>query len=172
MGKHFFGEVQTHDRFLGQPFLNHFYVQVLIFLEVYSCVFFFLTGFHFFHLLLGLLLLILLFWSCSFSFKIISSCILHYQSFIFAFSNIFLRNSWSCIWHSSLHVFNLFKLSFVLLIFNFFVLMVLRFYDSKFMKAKQLLVPPWETCLITSWIFILRINSLWLKIWRERACQR
>ena len=44
---------------------------------------------------IGLLLLILLFWSCSFSFKIISSCILHYQSFIFAFSNIFLRNSWS-----------------------------------------------------------------------------
>ena len=40
--------------------------------SVYSCVFFFLTGFHFFHLLLGLLLLILLFWSCSFSFKIIS----------------------------------------------------------------------------------------------------
>ena len=42
--------------------------------SVYSCVFFFLTGFHFFHLLLGLLLLILLFWSCSFSFKIISFC--------------------------------------------------------------------------------------------------
>merc|ERR1711862_276088 len=38
--------------------------------SVYSCVFFFLTGFHFFHLLLGLFLLILLFWSCSFPFKI------------------------------------------------------------------------------------------------------
>merc|ERR1712165_40761 len=37
--------------------------------SVYSCVFFFLTGLHFFHLLLGLLLLILLFWSCSFSFQ-------------------------------------------------------------------------------------------------------
>lgn len=36
--------------------------------SVYSCVFFFLTGLHFFHLLLGLLLLSLLFWSCSFSF--------------------------------------------------------------------------------------------------------
>ena len=35
--------------------------------SVYSCVFFFLTGLHFFHLLLGLLLLSLLFWSCSFS---------------------------------------------------------------------------------------------------------
>eukprot|EP00415_Alexandrium_ostenfeldii_P001808 UN1808 len=35
--------------------------------SVYSCVFFFLTGLHFFHLLLGLLLLGLLFWSCSFS---------------------------------------------------------------------------------------------------------
>ena len=36
--------------------------------SVYSCLFFFLTGLHFFHLLLGLLLLSLLFWSCSFSF--------------------------------------------------------------------------------------------------------
>merc|ERR1711992_101142 len=34
--------------------------------SVYSCLFFFLTGLHFFHLLLGLLLLSLLFWSCSF----------------------------------------------------------------------------------------------------------
>merc|ERR1711957_951314 len=37
--------------------------------SVYSCLFFFLTGLHFFHLLLGLLLLSLLFWSCSFSFS-------------------------------------------------------------------------------------------------------
>merc|ERR1711953_391475 len=34
--------------------------------SVYSCVFFFLTGLHFFHLLFGLLLLGLFFWSCSF----------------------------------------------------------------------------------------------------------
>ena len=34
--------------------------------SVYSCVFFFLTGLHFFHLLFGLLLVSLLFWSCSF----------------------------------------------------------------------------------------------------------
>merc|ERR1712048_415881 len=33
--------------------------------SVYSCLFFFLTGLHFFHLLLGLLLS-LLFWGCSF----------------------------------------------------------------------------------------------------------
>merc|ERR1711920_190906 len=38
--------------------------------SVYSCLFFFLTGLHFFHLLLGLLLLGLFFWSCSFPFKI------------------------------------------------------------------------------------------------------
>merc|ERR1711920_171182 len=37
--------------------------------SLYSCLFFFLTVFHFFHLLLGLLLLSLLFWSCSFSSK-------------------------------------------------------------------------------------------------------
>ena len=36
--------------------------------SVYSCLFFFLTGLHFFHLVVGLLLLSLLFWSCSFSF--------------------------------------------------------------------------------------------------------
>merc|ERR1712050_783411 len=35
--------------------------------SLYSCLFFFLTGLHFFHLLLGLLLLSLPFWSCSFS---------------------------------------------------------------------------------------------------------
>merc|ERR1712062_768585 len=37
--------------------------------SVYSCLFFFLTGLHFFHLLLGLLLLGLFFWGCSFSVK-------------------------------------------------------------------------------------------------------
>merc|ERR1711948_38403 len=41
--------------------------------SVYSSVFFFLTGLHFFHLLFGLLLLVLFFWSCSFSFQIFSS---------------------------------------------------------------------------------------------------
>merc|ERR1711897_58636 len=40
--------------------------------SVYSCLFFLLTGLHFFHLLLGLLLLSLFFWGCSFPSKIIS----------------------------------------------------------------------------------------------------
>jgi heme/copper-type cytochrome/quinol oxidase subunit 3 len=35
--------------------------------SVYSSVFFFLTGLHFFHLVVGLLLLSLLPWSCCFS---------------------------------------------------------------------------------------------------------
>merc|ERR1711920_1157564 len=39
--------------------------------SVYSCVFFFLTGLHFFHLLLGLFLLGLFFWGCSFPSKIL-----------------------------------------------------------------------------------------------------
>merc|ERR1711861_66643 len=39
--------------------------------SVYSCLFFFLTGLHFFHLLVGLLLLSLFFWGCSFHNKII-----------------------------------------------------------------------------------------------------
>merc|ERR1712151_1488818 len=38
--------------------------------SVYSPLFFFLTGLHFFHLLLGLLLLSLFFWGCSFPSKI------------------------------------------------------------------------------------------------------
>merc|ERR1712117_587238 len=37
--------------------------------SVYSSVFFFLTGLHFFHLLFGLLLCCLFFWGCSFPFK-------------------------------------------------------------------------------------------------------
>merc|ERR1711862_804155 len=43
--------------------------------SVYSSLFFFLTGLHFFHLLLGLLLLSLFFWSCSFPSKKISCVI-------------------------------------------------------------------------------------------------
>merc|ERR1712106_668216 len=43
--------------------------------SVYSCLFFFLTGLHFFHLLLGVLLFCLLFWSCSFPFKM-NSCVI------------------------------------------------------------------------------------------------
>merc|ERR1711953_1011626 len=39
--------------------------------SVYSCLFFFLTGLHFFHLLLGLLLLSLFFWGCSLPSKIL-----------------------------------------------------------------------------------------------------
>merc|ERR1711934_142395 len=38
--------------------------------SVYSCLFFFLTGLHFFHLVLGLLLISLIFWGSSFSSKI------------------------------------------------------------------------------------------------------
>merc|ERR1711944_52366 len=38
--------------------------------SVYSCLFFFLTGLHFFHLLVGLFLLCLFFWSCGFAFQI------------------------------------------------------------------------------------------------------
>merc|ERR1711920_21123 len=34
-----------------------------------SCIFFFLTGLHFFHLVLGLLLISLFYWGCSFPFK-------------------------------------------------------------------------------------------------------
>merc|ERR1712139_171117 len=39
--------------------------------SVYSCLFFFLTGLHFFHLLVGLFLLSLFFWGCSFHYQIL-----------------------------------------------------------------------------------------------------
>merc|ERR1712199_148544 len=39
--------------------------------SVYSCVFFFLTGLHFFHLVVGLFLLSLFFWGCSFQKKVL-----------------------------------------------------------------------------------------------------
>merc|ERR1712039_603924 len=40
---------------------------------VYSSCFFFLTGLHFFHLVIGLFLLSLFFWGCSFQYKVNSS---------------------------------------------------------------------------------------------------
>merc|ERR1711978_301035 len=53
---------------------------------VYSSFFFFLTGLHFFHLLVGLLLLGLFFWSCSFPKKI-------FLLFFFRFSEVHLFNN-------------------------------------------------------------------------------
>merc|ERR1711919_10172 len=51
--------------------IKEFLIMGFFFLDsVYSCVFFFLTGLHFFHLVVGLFLLILFFWSCSFPFQI------------------------------------------------------------------------------------------------------
>ena len=47
--------------------------------SIYSCLFFFLTGLHFFHLVLGILIICLIFWSCSFSIS------------LFFFYNIFIN---------------------------------------------------------------------------------
>ena len=41
--------------------------------SVYSCVFFFLTGLHFFHVMVGLILLSLILWSSNFSYPKITS---------------------------------------------------------------------------------------------------
>merc|ERR1712110_1274408 len=57
--------------------------------SLYSCLFFFLTGLHFFHLLLGLLLLSLFFWSCSFPFKKITDKSLRVSE-VHLFYNLFL----------------------------------------------------------------------------------
>merc|ERR1712048_441893 len=58
--------------------------------SVYSCLFFFLTGLHFFHLLLGLLLLSLFFWGCSFPFKMNSCVITLRVSEVHLFYNLLL----------------------------------------------------------------------------------
>merc|ERR1712199_130718 len=58
--------------------------------SVYSSLFFFLTGLHFFHLLFGLLLFCLLFWSCSFPVKMNSCVITLRVSEIHLFYNLLL----------------------------------------------------------------------------------
>merc|ERR1712228_909805 len=58
--------------------------------SVYSCLFFFLTGLHFFHLLIGVLLFCLLFWSCSFPVKMNSCVITLRVSEIHLFYNLLL----------------------------------------------------------------------------------
>merc|ERR1711941_43038 len=50
--------------------------------SVYSSLFFFLTGLHFFHLLFGLLLLGLFFWGCSFPLKILKQKLLRISEVI------------------------------------------------------------------------------------------
>merc|ERR1712039_817856 len=53
--------------------INEFWIMGLSIIDsVYSSLFFFLTGLHFFHLLVGLFLCCLFFWGCSFSEKVIN----------------------------------------------------------------------------------------------------
>merc|ERR1712194_60356 len=47
----------------------HFFHLLFFDYSVYSSLFFFLTGLHFFHLLVGLFLFVFLFWGCSFPSK-------------------------------------------------------------------------------------------------------
>merc|ERR1712217_207578 len=67
--------------------------------SVYSSVFFFLTGLHFFHLLLGLLLLGLFFWSCSFPQKILKQKLLRISEVIlFSYLLIFYWHFVEILW--------------------------------------------------------------------------
>merc|ERR1712146_136700 len=67
--------------------------------SVYSSVFFFLTGLHFFHLVVGLFLLSLFFWSCSFPYKTVLFFLLRLSE-VHLFYNLqifywhFLENFW------------------------------------------------------------------------------
>ena len=84
---------ETEEYFLVEDFLVTFLLSLL-----YSCLFFFLTGLHFFHLLVGLLLCCLLFCNCSFSeinMKPMQRSILRNknarETFIFILALVFLR---------------------------------------------------------------------------------
>merc|ERR1711953_1415264 len=59
-------------KFISLQIKEFWILGLLINDSVYSCVFFFLTGLHFFHLLVGLFLLSLFFWGCSFPSKVSS----------------------------------------------------------------------------------------------------
>merc|ERR1712012_247054 len=63
-------------KFISLQIKEFWILGLLINDSVYSCVFFFLTGLHFFHLLFGLLLLSLLFWTCSFPYHFLSLYVL------------------------------------------------------------------------------------------------
>merc|ERR1712056_143986 len=77
--------------------------------SLYSCVFFFLTGLHFFHLLLGLLLLGLFFWSCSFPSKIYKQKLLRISEVIlFSYFFIFYWHFLEILWLFIFLVFYLF----------------------------------------------------------------
>ena len=70
--------------------IKEFQIMGFFFIDsVYNCVFFFLTGLHFFHLFLGLLLISLLFHSCSFSFHIFYYSYFHYL-FLLSFESFYL----------------------------------------------------------------------------------
>merc|ERR1712043_78946 len=58
-------------KFISLQIKEFWILGLLINDSVYSSLFFFLTGLHFFHLLFGLLLLGLFFWACSFPVKIL-----------------------------------------------------------------------------------------------------
>merc|ERR1712066_593370 len=63
-------------KFISSQIKEFWILGLLINDSVYSSLFFFLTGLHFFHLLFGLLLLGLFFWACSFPSKIFWNIIL------------------------------------------------------------------------------------------------
>merc|ERR1712122_278670 len=63
-------------KFISLQIKEFWILGLLINDSVYSSLFFFLTGLHFFHLLFGLLLLGLFFWACSFPSKNIWNVIL------------------------------------------------------------------------------------------------
>ena len=90
--------------------------------SVYSCLFFFLTGLHFFHLLVGLFLCCLFFYNCSFSISYFLNFYFHStlcSDLLWKVTSInFFFHYWSSSQHFmlSLHSFLSFLFSILLLI--------------------------------------------------------
>jgi cytochrome c oxidase subunit 3 len=95
--------------------------------SVYSCLFFFLTGLHFFHLLLGVLLLLFLLWSCSFPLKMNSCVITLRSSEIHLFYNLLLFY-WHFLEILWLYIFLLFSF---IIFFNFRIVSSRRFLSCR-----------------------------------------
>ena len=77
--------------------------------SVYSCLFFFLTGLHFFHLLVGLLLLSLLFWRCSFNHRDPALFLIFFWDLLFVFNLMQVPQVNDCYIHNFLAVFLYFR---------------------------------------------------------------
>jgi len=112
--------------------------------SVYSSLFFFLTGLHFFHLFIGLFLINLLFWSCAFPLRYLSYLFIM-TSDIHLFSNLL-----TFYWH------------FLEILWLFLFLLLYKNYNSLFSSFGDLFIhyqhQLWVFGLVKVSIFQILVN--------------